>query len=420
MSEFTREDLSRMLGARIKELREKKKMTQQELADYAGTTRATVSKWETGDSEPGATQLRLIAEALGVSVDYLCGNDASVGERICVLDTCIVLNRPRVIDLLVKTSLYNKIVIPDVVTDELNYQKDHAKGSNKQRAWLAMVTIERQKDHIAFDKTEYNKGEINDEKIMAVAKKYALVNINNVVDILTNDVYFSLKHKTFGIKNLSIKSFADIEASLYKSDIFDEYETQKFLGAVKSNKLSEVKRQYKESVDVNRVDSHSGQTPLIIAIRAKNHEILEYLLSIEGIDVEKRDSDKYAFTPLLHACQMKDLGAMKILIENGANVNSSSRGVNKGNTPLMVCSWKYPFIEGIKLLMESDELSYNQQDNNGFTALHKACYWNQYEVIKLLIDKVDNNIEDFNNRKAVELLDKKNQNFARISALFNR
>ena len=184
MSEFTREDLSRMLGARIKELREKKKMTQQELADYAGTTRATVSKWETGDSEPGATQLRLIAEALGVSVDYLCGNDASVGERICVLDTCIVLNRPRVIDLLVKTSLYNKIVIPDVVTDELNYQKDHAKGSNKQRAWLAMVTIERQKDHIAFDKTEYNKGEINDEKIMAVAKKYALVNINNVVDIL--------------------------------------------------------------------------------------------------------------------------------------------------------------------------------------------------------------------------------------------
>ena len=420
MSEFTREDLSRMLGARIKELREKKKMTQQELADYAGTTRATVSKWETGDSEPGATQLRLIAEALGVSVDYLCGNDASVGERICVLDTCIVLNRPRVIDLLVKTSLYNKIVIPDVVTDELNYQKDHAKGSNKQRAWLAMVTIERQKDHITFDKTEYNKGEINDEKIMAVAKKYALVNINNVVDILTNDVYFSLKHKTFGIKNLSIKSFADIEASLYKSDLFDEYETQKFLGAVKSNKLNEVKKCYKETVDVNRVDSHSGQTPLIIAIRAKNHELLEYLLDIEGIDVEKRDQDKYAFTPLLHACQMKDLDAMKILIKNGANINSSSRGVNKGNTPLMVCSWKYPFIEGIKLLMENEDLSYNQQDNNGFTALHKACIWNQYEVIKLLIDKVDNNIEDFNNRKAVELLDKKNQNFARISALFNR
>ena len=39
MSEFTREDLSKMLGARIKELREKQKITQQELADCAQTTR---------------------------------------------------------------------------------------------------------------------------------------------------------------------------------------------------------------------------------------------------------------------------------------------------------------------------------------------------------------------------------------------
>ena len=419
MSGLTREELGRILGLRIRDLREKKKLTQQDLADKAGTTRATVSKWETGESEPSATQLRLIADALGVSTDYLCGNDASVGEKICVLDTCIVLERPRVIDLLIKNSLYNKIVIPDVVTSELNYQKDHAKGSNKQRAWLAMVTIERQKDHIEFDRTDFNRGEINDDKIMEVAKKYALVNINNYVDILTNDVYFSLKHKTFGIKNLRIKSFADIEASLYTSDEYDEYETQKFLGAVKSGKLSEVQKNYKSTVDVNRVDSQSGQTPLIIAIKAKNHDILKFLLNLENINVEQRDQYKYAFTPLLHACQMKDLEAMKLLIGNGANVNSSSRGVNKGNTPLMVCSWKYPFIEGIKLLMENENLSYNQQDNNGYTALHKACIWNHYDVIELLINHIDKNIEDFNNHKAVELLDKKNPNFNKISALFN-
>ena len=395
-------------------------MTQAELAEAAQTTRTTVSKWETGDSEPSATQLRLVADALGVSVDYLLGNDASVGERICVLDTCIILNRPRVIDLLVKADLYNKIIVPDVVTDELNYQKDHGRGSNKQRAWLAMVTIGNQKGHITFETTGFKKGEINDDKIMAVAKKYALLNINNTVDVLTNDVYFSLKHETFGIKNLNIKSFNDIEASLYKNDSFDEYDTQRFIGAVKSNKADQVKKAYKDSVDVNRVDSQTGHTPLIIAIRAKNHEILKYLLSLENIDIEKRDSDKYAFTPLLHACQLKDLDAMKILIENGASVNASSRGKNIGNTPLMVCSWKYPFIDGIKLLMENDGLSYNQQDFNGYTALHKACIWNHYEVIKLLIDRVDNNIEDFKNKKAVEYLDAKNQNFAKISVLFNK
>ncbi len=416
MSDFTRQDL----GNRIEDLRKKKNMTQTDLAEAAQTTRTTVSKWETGDSEPSATQLRLVADSLGVSVDYLLGNDASVGEKICVLDTCIILNRPRVIDLLVKTGLYDKIVIPDVVTDELNYQKDHGRGSNKQRAWLAMVTIEHQKNNITFDNTGFKKGEINDDKIMSVAKKYALLNINNVADVLTNDVYFSLKHETFGIKNINIKSFNDIEALLYKNDSFDEYDTQRFIGAVKSNKVDQVKKAYKNSVDINRVDSQTGHTPLIIAIRAKNHEILKYLLSLEEIDIEKRDSDKYAFTPLLHACQLKDLEAMKILIENGASVNASSRGKNIGNTPLMVCSWKYPFIEGIKLLMENEGLSYNQQDFNGFTALHKACVWNHYEVIKLLIDRVDNNIEDFKNKKAVEYLDPKHQNFAKISALFNK
>lgn len=416
MSDFTRQDL----GNRIEDLRKKKNMTQTDLADAAQTTRTTVSKWETGDSEPSATQLRMIAESLGVSVDYLLGNEASVGEKICVLDTCIVLNRPKVVDLLVKTHLYDKIVIADVVTSELNYQKDHAKGSNKQRAWLAMVNIERQKEHITFDKTEYKKDEINDDKIMAVAKKYALLNINNAVDILTNDVYFSLKHKTFGIKNINIKSFAEIEGSLYKNDVYDEYDTQRFIGAVKSNKLSEIKKAYKETVDVNRVDSQTGHTPLIIAIRAKNHDILEYLLSVENIDIEKRDSDKYAFTPLLHACQLKDLDAMKMLIRNGASVNASSRGKNIGNTPLMVCSWKFPFIDGIKLLMESDDLSYNQQDFNGYTALHKACIWNHYDVIKLLVDHIDNRIEDFKNKRAVEYLDSKNQNFSRISALFEK
>lgn len=416
MSDFTRQDL----GNRIEDLRKKKNMTQTDLADAAQTTRTTVSKWETGDSEPSATQLRMVADSLGVSVDYLLGNDASAGEKICVLDTCVILNRPKAIDLLIKTNLYNKIVVPDVVTDELNYQKDHGKGSNKQRAWLAMVSIEHQKNNLTFDNTGFKKGEINDDKIMSVAKKYALLNINNSVDVLTNDVYFSLKHETFGIKNIDIKSFNDIEALLYKNDSYDEYDTQKFISAVKSNKVDLAKKAYKPSVDVNRIDSQTGHTPLIIAIKARNREMLKYLLSLDNIDVEKRDSDRYVFTPLLNACQLKDLEAMKILIENGASVNASSRGKNIGNTPLMVCSWKYSFIEGVKLLMESEDLSYNQQDFNGFTALHKACYWNHYEIIKLLIDHVDNSIEDFKNKKAVEYLDTKNQNFAKISALFNK
>ena len=38
----------------------------------------------------------------------------------------------------------------------------------------------------------------------------------------------------------------------------------------------------------------------------------------------------------------------------------------------------------------------------------------------ILIDKIDNNIEDFNNKKAVELLDKHSSQFEKISGLFRK
>lgn len=415
MSEFTNMDL----GKRILDLRTKKKMSQTELADLVQTTRTTVSKWENGDSEPSASQLKKIADVFGVSIDYLCGNMDRVGETICVLDTCVILNRPRAIDLLIKSKLYSKIVVPDVVVQELNYQKDHAKGSMKQRAWLSMVTVENNKSSISIDKTVFTKNEVNDDRIMAVAKNYALASVNNKVDILTNDVYFSLNNQTFGIKNLSIKSFRDVEALLHKETDFDEFNTQKFISEVKSKVLSRVKNAYNSTVNINRIDSQTGFTPLIQAVRDRSYDILEYLLSLDGIDIEKRDEFKYAFTPLLHCCQLRDTKSMNLLIDNGASVNASSRGKNKGNTPLMVCAWGR-FNDGIKLLMENPDLSFNQQDNNGFTALHKACYRNNFDGIRLLIDKVDNNIEDFNNKKAVELLDKNSPQFEKISELFRK
>ncbi|MCR4807099.1 MAG: helix-turn-helix domain-containing protein [Lachnospiraceae bacterium] len=63
-------------GAVIKRLREKKKMTQEELAEKIYVSGKAVSKWETGQGFPDISLLEPLAEALDISViELLSGED---------------------------------------------------------------------------------------------------------------------------------------------------------------------------------------------------------------------------------------------------------------------------------------------------------------------------------------------------------
>ncbi len=62
-------------GATIKELREKKKMTQLQLAEKLGVSDKAVSKWETAKGYPDITLLEPIAEVFGISLtELISGN----------------------------------------------------------------------------------------------------------------------------------------------------------------------------------------------------------------------------------------------------------------------------------------------------------------------------------------------------------
>lgn len=62
-------------GAVIKELREKNRMTQLQLAEKLGVSDKTVSKWETAKGYPDITLLEPIAEAFRISVtELISGN----------------------------------------------------------------------------------------------------------------------------------------------------------------------------------------------------------------------------------------------------------------------------------------------------------------------------------------------------------
>lgn len=58
---------------RLKELRKKKGISQLRLATDLNTTQNTISRYETGEREPGVDELIKIADYFNVSVDYLIG-----------------------------------------------------------------------------------------------------------------------------------------------------------------------------------------------------------------------------------------------------------------------------------------------------------------------------------------------------------
>lgn len=62
-------------GAILKNLREEKRLTQDELGKVFNVHKATISKWEKGGRTPDIETLNMIAEYFGVKLDYLFGNE---------------------------------------------------------------------------------------------------------------------------------------------------------------------------------------------------------------------------------------------------------------------------------------------------------------------------------------------------------
>lgn len=59
------------LSQNLTRLRKEKKITQEELAEFVGVTKASVSKWETGATTPDIQILPVLAAFFDVSVDEL-------------------------------------------------------------------------------------------------------------------------------------------------------------------------------------------------------------------------------------------------------------------------------------------------------------------------------------------------------------
>ena len=63
------------IGKKITELRKKRGLSQEELAEKVGVARQTISKWELGETSPDLKQGKALSKIFNVSLDELVDND---------------------------------------------------------------------------------------------------------------------------------------------------------------------------------------------------------------------------------------------------------------------------------------------------------------------------------------------------------
>lgn len=382
------------LRKRMIELREKNHKSQSEMAELLVVNKSTLSRVESGNSG-----YKTILEYARMYCDKLDVTDQDRetlmrGEKVVVTDTSALLKNIQLIDQLSKE--YSKVIVPQIVIDELDIIKDHSPQALASRAWQIIRSIGSNQNVIAMEYDGDNSGDINDKIIIAIAEA-AAEQFHCPVDIITYDAGFAARLsgretiQALFLENYmaSKREFSDID-SLKKLDEYyaDSYENvREVLGIPALSKD-----------DINAYLAN-GYTLIISAVRNKKPPLKQRIAKIRwliehGADVNRRDCSKYYFPPLSHAIQKNDFEMFKFLLhECKANPNIGSRNPydagkirqkNDGNMPLMIAAWDNKILF-VKELCADPRTSLNQQDGNGFTALIKACYWGWLECRDILI-----------------------------------
>lgn len=397
-------DVKEIIGKKIKDYRTQFGDTQEAFAQKLGINRSSLSLIEKGDQAP---DIELLVKIIRLTkMDILELLELNYKTHL-VVDTNIILNRPGMLNSL--KSYCDFIYIPNTVVLELNYQKDNGTEAKRKLAGLCLGKIsELRSDTLIIADDKAFKGENHDEKIFAFVKSLAKANRNDMVYLLTNDKDFKLKNCE-ELTNLSVIESKEFDAIFSPSIHYNIPKSQKFFELVMKNNLNQVKEFNKEDIDLNFIDFKSGYTPLIQAIRNKDIEMVKYLISLPGVDLNRVDNKKYCFPPLSHAIQMHNIQLIKLLILNGANVNEpSANDKNPYNTPIMIAAWSGKLDE-VKLLVDNGACINQQDKGNGFTALIKAVFNNNVEVVKFLLERnADPTISSFERKTALDYAYEKN------------
>ena len=117
------------IGNRISELRKKKGLSQEELAEKIGVARQTISKWELGETSPDLKQSKELSKIFNVSLDELTDNDI---KDILVEKTSNTEKLAGLILKLIKVIVIFIILFPVVlITARIIFKNIHEKNSGR-------------------------------------------------------------------------------------------------------------------------------------------------------------------------------------------------------------------------------------------------------------------------------------------------
>ena len=392
-------DLS-FLGIRLKELRKTEydysmddMIRKLDGIGYRIGHKSTLSRVESGSvGEKTALEIaRKYCEVFGMS--DIQTEQFLRGIRIAIPDTSALLKNTHLIEEL--TQEYSKVVIPSIVIDELvniknNFGQKYSKGLSR-RAWEAENSINHSAKAITVEYHGDKKESNEDRKIICIAQEISN-QYHCKVDILTDDIDYSAYLK--GHEAVSALHMREYLATKQ--------------GLVNMERLLHINDYYSDSYDELEVPTKKeinayfpdGTTLLISCVKNfskpinQRKEKIRWLIR-NGADINKRESSNKYLPALSHSILKDEYEMFEFLLDEcGADPNAGSRNPfgsdkvrqnNEGNTPLMIAAWcgksKY-----VKKLCEHEDISINQQDWNGFTALIKACT-NGYGICRDILIK---------------------------------
>lgn len=394
MSEQVQKDF---LRKRMLELREKNHKSQSDMAELLHCNKSTLSRVEkVGDSTSYKNVLsyaEMYCDSLGLTEEQK--KLFLRGEKVVVTDTSALLKNVQLIDELSKE--YSRVVVPQIVIDELDNIKDRNTNNLAAKAWQILKSIGDNPNVITMDYEGEEDDGNNDSKIVAVARK-AAEEFNCQVDVITNDAGFAARLSgDETVRSLYLENYF-----VTKQDLMD-VDSLKKINEYYADSYDDIEEKLGVSIpnrkDINAYLSN-GYTLIISVVRSKHmpmnqrKEKIRWLIA-HGADVNRRDCGKYYFPPLSHSIQNNDFEMFQFLLHDcNANPNIGSRNPhdagkirqkNDGNMPLMIAAWDNK-IQYVKELCADERTSLNQQDGNGFTALIKACYWGWLECRDIIIE----------------------------------